>query len=60
MICPNCRAAADLHVTTVGNAAQMTQVADELDRQTVRLHADCKGSTWCDCQHRTIIRKVAS
>ena len=52
MICTNCRAAADLHVTVVGTATQMTQVADELDRHAAKLHADCKGSTWCDCQHK--------
>lgn len=44
MICAPCKAAGALLPPEM-SAPLFTVVRD--------LHADCKGGTWCDCQHKT-------
>lgn len=47
MICEPCRNAGDISMETLGGT--------ELKKL---FHSECKGGTWCDCQHRVEPKKI--
>jgi hypothetical protein len=61
MICKDCRDAGDLLVKlrswpkpqNLEEAVEAIMSSSIIDRVKI-LHAKCKGSSWCDCQHETI------
>lgn len=54
MICLSCRKAGDLLATTARADPRSLAVM----WSTVQvLHDECKGGTWCDCQHKTGLRR---
>jgi len=50
MICIPCTRGGIL-TTTARNAAEEAQAV--LIKNAAELHAQCRGGTWCDCQHKT-------
>jgi hypothetical protein len=57
MICPSCSAGAD-DASTASKPGIHKPIAEILRSQAVNRHAECKGGTWCDCQHRIPARKA--
>lgn len=57
MICRACRVAGDI---SSGDAGQPIQAEglDEARQMVIRLHFECRGGTWCECQHRTDAGKL--
>ena len=49
MICKGCRDAGNLNANSIEDKAYISAV----------WHRNCKGGTWCDCQHKTeaMVRK---
>lgn len=49
MICASCAAAGDMKKLTEGSLIEVVRGA--LAERINDLHAECRGGTWCDCQH---------
>jgi hypothetical protein len=50
MTCPRCRTAGDM--VTHARCETDIIVRRQLLPASAILHAQCRGGTWCDCQHR--------
>lgn len=50
MICEPCRAAGALNAESV-NRLPGSETERILRAAATREHSECKGGTWCDCQH---------
>lgn len=66
MICKNCRDAADLwsvmkdvKTETITDAVEKI-ISGEYGSRVEELHKLCKGSSWCDCQHKITREAVAA
>jgi hypothetical protein len=50
MICEPCREAGALNLARKDYPGS---TSTWMEQQVILLHAECKGGTWCDCQHKT-------
>jgi hypothetical protein len=52
MVCLSClEAGAIMRFIHQGDGSNPLGLTTNLEQQALMLHSECKGGTWCDCQH---------